>query len=72
MGLLRRSIKEWRIARGMSEKDLATAVGVTVHVVYLWEKNRLEMTERERAAVARAFSVNVGDIEPPDPGSTGD
>ncbi len=60
MGL--RTIRELREARGWSQFELGTRLGVTPNTVYNWERGRNEPRVTQLRALAQAFGVAMEEI----------
>jgi transcriptional regulator with XRE-family HTH domain len=56
-------IREWRIDRGWSQADLATAIDVTPATVFRWEAGRSRPKPANLLAFADALGIAVDDIE---------
>jgi DNA-binding XRE family transcriptional regulator len=56
-------IQKIRIERGMSQKELAHAAGVTTQTIYLIENNRVKNPKEETLrAIAKALLVDYEDL----------
>lgn len=60
--MLNRNIKELRIERGLTQAELAKAIGVTQGAVYFWEKGINEPTAGYLVKMATLFSVSVDEL----------
>jgi HTH-type transcriptional regulator/antitoxin HipB len=52
-------IAAWRKVKGLSQIELAAAVGVTKQAVSLWEKNESGIVNSTLERVAKAFGVSM-------------
>lgn len=71
---MRRTIQELREAQGLSQNQLAAAVGVTFQDVTAWERGQAEPTISRLRAMTELFGVREDQINlrPQDPPSFGD
>ena len=60
--MLSRNIRELRIERGLTQTELAKAIGVTQGAVYFWEKGINEPTAGYLVKMATLFSVSVDEL----------
>lgn len=58
----RRTVREWRLANGLTQTKLAHLVGVSHISVGNWEKGRFEPTPRKLQALAAALGVSMDQI----------
>jgi transcriptional regulator with XRE-family HTH domain len=59
-----RTIRELREARGWTQLELATRLGVTPSTVYNWERGRHEPRAGQLREMARLFGVGMDDVAP--------
>lgn len=52
-------LKELRIEEGLSQKQLATAIGTTDDCIFFWEKGRSEPSISDIILLAKYFSVTT-------------
>lgn len=57
------TIRELRERAGMTQLQLAAALGVTPGAVYNWERGRNEPKASQLRAMARLFGVSMDDID---------
>jgi DNA-binding Xre family transcriptional regulator len=57
-------IKVWRVHRGLTQRELAEATGLTASYLSQLENNRRVGTIEALTAVARALSVSLDDLIP--------
>lgn len=57
-----KTIRELRTERGLTQLELANAVGVTPSTVYSWERGRYVPDVVKLRAIARLFDVSSDDI----------
>ena len=57
------TIRELRESKGMTQLELAVAVGVTPSTVYNWERGRSQPQVGQFREVARVLGVSMDDIE---------
>jgi len=71
---MRRTIQELREEHGMSQSELAAAIGVTTENVTDWEMSRTEPTVSRLTVLTKYFGVRDDQINlrPSDPPSFGD
>ena len=55
-------IKALRIQRGISQKKLADAVGVTYQTISRWELGKAQPTDEQISAMAEAMNAELGDF----------
>ena len=55
-------LREWREARGMTQEELAEAVGATPLVIANFELGQRGMSERWLLVLSRALNVERGDL----------
>ncbi len=58
-----RSISEWRTVRGMTQQDLADAMGVSPQQISQWETGHRRIMAWRLRDVARALDVSMDDIQ---------
>lgn len=58
-----RTIRELRGAAGLTQLQLAHALGVTPSAVYNWERGRNEPKASQLRAMARLFDVSMDAID---------
>ena len=58
----RRTIRAWRLERGMTQEQLADAVGVSHISVGNWDNGRAEPTSRQLEKLATVFDVRMDQI----------
>jgi transcriptional regulator with XRE-family HTH domain len=61
----RKSISEWRAVRGMTQQQLADALGVSPQQVSQWETGHRKIMAWRLRDVARALRVKMDDIALP-------
>lgn len=59
---IKRTVRAWRLIRGMTQDQLATAVGVTSISVGNWENGRNEPSARQLEALSAALDVRMDEI----------
>ena len=59
----RRTIRQLREARGLTQLALANALGVTPATVYNWESRRSEPKASQLRAIAALFEVSMDAID---------
>ena len=52
-------IAQWRRARGLTQRDLANAVGVSVSAVSYWESNTHPPSQKHLDAIVRALGLTM-------------
>lgn len=55
-------IAAWRLAKGLSQRKLAKAVGVVVSAVYQWEgtgEQKTSPTQKNLEAIVKAFGITM-------------
>ncbi|MFP3027947.1 MAG: helix-turn-helix domain-containing protein, partial [Wolbachia sp.] len=57
-------VKNWRLERGYTQKDLAEKIGVKYWVILQYEKGNRGISIERLYAIAEAFSVNITDLIP--------
>ena len=57
------SLKEWRMARGLSREQLAKRLGVGKTTLYYWETNKRKMTIDKAYTAAAELGVTIDDIK---------
>ena len=57
------TIRQARRARGWTQLQLATRLGVTPVTVYNWERGRYEPSATKLRQIARLFGVSMDDVE---------
>jgi transcriptional regulator with XRE-family HTH domain len=57
------SIRELREAAGLTQMQLAVAIGASVSAVYKWERGINKPKASHLKAMARLFQVNMEDID---------
>lgn len=57
-----KTIRELREAAGLTQLQLANALGITPGAVYSWERGRNEPKASQLRALARFFGVSMDDI----------
>jgi transcriptional regulator with XRE-family HTH domain len=62
-----RSIRDWRIDRGLSQADLASAVDVTPATVSHWETGHTRPRPATLHTIADALGITVDEIALPNP-----
>ena len=60
-------IRSFRGARGMTQDDLAKAMGVSVQTIIRWEGGRREPVGSDFVRLARIFHCNPGELLPTQP-----
>lgn len=58
----RRTIRAWRLERGMTQEQLAAAVGVSHISVGNWDNGRAEPSARQLENLAAVFGVRMDQI----------
>ena len=58
-----RSIRDLRIARGLTQKGLADRLGCTVPTIANWERRRNEPSARQLRGLAGVFGVAMDEID---------
>lgn len=58
----RRTVREWRLARSLTQHQLAKLVGVTHISIGNWERARYEPCARQLEALAAALDVSMDQI----------
>jgi transcriptional regulator with XRE-family HTH domain len=53
----RRTIRQWRTAAGLTQRQLADTMGVNHMSIYHWESGRNEPSARQLQALAEVFGV---------------
>lgn len=61
------TLKQWRVLRGMTQKDLAEYLGVTESAVSQWENGTSAPRLKHLQAIAKIFGIEIGDIILPEP-----
>jgi len=56
------TIRELREARGLTQQQLASELGIAMVTVYSWERGRNEPKASQLRALARFFGVSMDDI----------
>ena len=56
-------IKEVRLAKGLSQRVVALACGVTQDTVGRWERGVFGVTRRHQIKLARTLGVSVADLQ---------
>ena len=64
-------IRRVRLERGMSQRELATMVGVVQAAVSFWERGQRPITVDDLALVAAALQVRPADLLPEATGEDG-
>lgn len=59
----KQTIRELRTAAGLTQKQLAEAIGVTPHTVYRWERGMVPPHVQSLQAMARLFGVSLDTID---------
>lgn len=57
------TIKEWRLAKGISKEALAAACGVSVPTIYHWEKKPGSIRTDKLFALVEALDITVNDLK---------
>ena len=57
-----RSMRRLRAERAMKQNDVASALGVTVQTVSLWERAKTQPTPDKLWAIADFFGVSVAEV----------
>lgn len=58
-----KTIKELRIAAGLTQLELAVRVGVTPSAVYNWERGKNEPSATNLRDIAQALGVDMDEID---------
>ncbi|MBR9984138.1 MAG: helix-turn-helix domain-containing protein [Wolbachia endosymbiont of Homalodisca vitripennis] len=58
------NVKNWRLKRGYTQKDLAKKIGVTYQVILQYEKGTRKISIEKLCAIAKALSINIADLIP--------
>ncbi|MGB3328673.1 MAG: helix-turn-helix transcriptional regulator [Thermomicrobiales bacterium] len=58
-----RTIRELRIDAGLTQLELANAIGVTPSAVYKWERGQTEPSATNLRDLAAALKVSMDDID---------
>jgi len=56
------SLDAWRRARGLSQSEVASQLGVHVNTYLRWEKHPGEIRYDKAIAIANLFNINLDDI----------
>ena len=62
MGLIGENIKNYRIEKGMTQKELADKLFVTAQAVSRWENNEVEPSLNTIVILAEIFEVSVDEL----------
>lgn len=57
-------IKEWRLIRGYTQKDLANKVGITNQGIYEYEQGRAAVSLEMLDKIAKVLSISIIDLLP--------
>lgn len=57
-------IKEWRLIRGYTQKDLANKVGITNQGIYEYEQGRAAVSLKMLDEIAKVLSISIIDLLP--------
>ncbi|MGN6031991.1 MAG: helix-turn-helix transcriptional regulator [Thermomicrobiales bacterium] len=58
-----KTIRQLRTEQGMTQREVAESLGVTVATVYLWEQQQVEPKASQLRELARLFGVSMDDID---------
>ncbi|WP_425384682.1 WO male-killing family protein Wmk [Wolbachia endosymbiont (group A) of Sturmia bella] len=61
---VREKVKNWRLERGYTQKDLAEKVGVKYWVILQYEKGNRRISIERLYAIAEALSISISDLIP--------
>ncbi len=57
-------VRNWRLKRGYTQKDLAEKIGVTYQIVLQYEKGTRKISIEKLYAMAEVLSINITDLIP--------
>jgi|LSQX01.2.fsa_nt_gb transcriptional regulator with XRE-family HTH domain len=57
------SPKELRLRRGLTQEEVAVAVGVTVQAVSSWETGKYNISDLSRYKLAAFYNINPDEIQ---------
>lgn len=60
----KKTVKEWRIEKGVSRMKVAEALGIHYNSICNKEAGKFDWTWKEVAKVADLFGISVNDIRP--------
>lgn len=66
------TISEWRVERGMTQQQLADAIGVSKQQISQWETGHRGIAARRLRDLAHALGVSMDDIVLPGENDEGD
>lgn len=58
---MKHTIKEWRVLRGMSQTDLAEAIGKTFVTISKWEQGHTEPKMSDMDKLRKALKLKASD-----------
>ena len=61
------TVRQLRVAAGLTQLQVAVQLGVTPTTVYLWERGVREPRARQLQQLAKLFEVSADDIAIPEP-----
>lgn len=56
------TLKQWRMLRGMTRKELAEAIGKSETTIWHWEKGHSERRPSEVEALRKALDLKKSDV----------
>ncbi len=57
-------VRNWRLKRGYTQRDLAGKIGVTYQIVLQYEKGTRKISIGKLYAMAEVLSINIKDLIP--------
>lgn len=58
-----KTVREWRMSKGVSRMKLAEALGIHYNTVVNKEEGKSDWTLKEVKAIAKMFKISVADIK---------